>query len=29
MRSYEQIEAQYEALIGQKNAIDPRYDNGI
>ena len=29
MRSYEQIEAQYEALIGQKNVIDPRYDNGI
>ena len=29
MRSYEQIEAQYEALIAQKNAIDTRYENGI
>ena len=29
MRSYEQIEAQYEALIAQKNEIDTRYENGI
>ena len=29
MRSYEQIEAQYEALIGRKNEIDTRYENGV
>lgn len=29
MRSYEQIEAQYEALIAKKNEIDTRYENGI
>jgi len=29
MRSYEEISARYEALIGQKNAIDTRYENGI
>ena len=29
MRSYEQIEAQYEALIAQKNEIDTRYENGL
>ncbi len=29
MRTYQEIEAQYEALLGQKNKIDHRYENGI
>ena len=29
MKTYRQIEQEYEALIDQKNEIDPTYDNGI